>query len=251
MPHHSYVVTGGGRGVGRAICERLLSDGHAVVVVDVNDEAGSWTGRSEHRDAVAVVAGSASDAAVAREAVEAADRFAPLSGWVNNAAVFDDLTIESAEPAEIMARIDANLAPAVVGSTVAAQAWIARGHPGAIINVSSHQAQRAVRGAMAYATAKAAVEGLTRTLAVDLGPHQIRANAVALGSITTQRYVTYLADQPPHRRTDVVAQMARIHPLGRVGTPDEVAATVAFLLGDDGRAFTGSAVPMDLGWTAR
>ena len=65
--------------------------------------------------------------------------------------------------------------------------------PGSIVNVSSHQAQRAVRGALTYATAKAAIEGLTRALAVDLGPHRIRVNAVALGSITTSRYEGYLA----------------------------------------------------------
>jgi NAD(P)-dependent dehydrogenase (short-subunit alcohol dehydrogenase family) len=61
------------------------------------------------------------------------------------------------------------------------------------VNISSHQAQRAVRGALSYATAKAATEGLTRALAVEYGPHGIRSNAVALGSITTERYESYLA----------------------------------------------------------
>ena len=102
--------------------------------------------------------------------------------------------------------------------------------PGSIVNVSSHQAQRAVRGALPYATAKAAVEGLTRALAVDVGPLGIRVNAVALGSIATARYDDLLGAAGPDERRAVEAQMARLHPLGRVGAEDEVAEVVAFLL---------------------
>ena len=87
-----------------------------------------------------------------------------------------------------MALIAANLAPAVAGARAAVRAFLANGVAGAIVNVSSHQAQRAVPGALPYATAKAAIEGLTRALAVDYGPRGIRTNAVALGSIVTERY---------------------------------------------------------------
>ena len=79
-------------------------------------------------------------------------------------------------------------APAVAGAAVEVRRFLAGGAGGAIVNVSSHQARRAVYGALPYATAKAAVEGLTRALAVDYGRRGIRANAVALGSINTERY---------------------------------------------------------------
>ena len=88
-----------------------------------------------------------------------------------------------------------NLYPAVVGCATAIRRFLATGTEGAIINVSSHQAQRPVRGSMPYATAKAAIEGLTRALAVDYGPHGIRINAVALGSIATERYEEFLVRQ--------------------------------------------------------
>lgn len=174
-----------------------------------------------------------------------------MRGWVNNAAVFDDRSVRSDPPAVIVAAIEANLAPCVVGASAAARAWIERGVSGSVVNVSSHQAQRAVRGALAYATAKAAIEGLTRALAVDLGPHKIRVNAVALGSITTARYEAYLEGLSGHRRADVVAQMAALHPLGRVGTPEEVASVVAFLLGDESRYVTGTVIPVDGGRAAQ
>lgn len=108
--------------------------------------------------------------------------------------------------------------------------------------MSSHQAQRPVRGALPYATAKAAIEGLTRAVAVDHGPDGIRTNAVALGSITTAQFEDYRRNHP-----EVDAQMAALHPLGRVGTPAEVAETVAFLLGEGAGFINGAILPIDGG----
>jgi NAD(P)-dependent dehydrogenase (short-subunit alcohol dehydrogenase family) len=126
-----------------------------------------------------------------------------------------------------------------------------RGIGRAIVNVSSHQAQRAVRGALPYAIAKAATEGLTRALAVDYGPDSIRVNAVALGSITTGRYEAYLAEQEPAKAERIEVEMRRLHPLGRIGRPDEVAAAVAYLLSDDAAFINGAVLPVDGGRSAQ
>jgi NAD(P)-dependent dehydrogenase (short-subunit alcohol dehydrogenase family) len=247
----SYVVSGGARGIGRAIADRLLHDGAYLVVLDLDAEALDWVPSHPHRDRLEAVVGGAGVESVAEHAAARAEAASPLVGWVNNAAIFRDAALNSAAPAEILDLINANLAPAVVGSAVAVRHMIEANRRGAIVNVSSHQAQRAVRGALPYATAKAAVEGLTRAVAVDFGPVGIRANAVALGSIATQRYADYLSALGQEAAARVESEMARLHPLARVGKAEEVAAAVAFLLSDAASFINGAVLPVDGGRAAQ
>jgi NAD(P)-dependent dehydrogenase (short-subunit alcohol dehydrogenase family) len=239
MTDPSYVVTGGSQGVGRAVVQRLTREGH-VVVLDLTGDL-SWA-----PETVECVHGDARDQVTAERAAAAAAASGRLSGWVNNAAMFGDATLATASAEDILGLITANLALAVTGCHVAINHFRASRQPGAIVNVSSHQAQRAVRGALPYATAKAAVEGLTRAVAVDHGPAGIRFNAVALGSIRTERYERFRTHHP-----EVDEQMADLHPLGRVGTGQEVADVIAFLLSPQASFINGAVVPVDGGRAAQ
>ncbi|MDH2426161.1 SDR family NAD(P)-dependent oxidoreductase [Sphaerisporangium sp. TRM90804] len=241
----SYVVTGGGRGIGRAVAERLLGDGGAVVVLEAGPVPWAELGTAGGR--VAVVAGDAADEAVAERAAARAGELGVFTGWVNNAAVFGDASVHTAPARAVLDLVAANLDAAIVGSAAAVRRFLSAGTGGAIVNVSSHQARRAVAGCLPYVTAKAAVEGLTRALAVEYGPRGIRANAVAPGSVDTERYRGFVAGLEAGAAARVERRMRQAHPLGRVARAAEVAAVIVHLLSAEASFVTGATVPVDGG----
>jgi NAD(P)-dependent dehydrogenase (short-subunit alcohol dehydrogenase family) len=150
--------------------------------------------------------------------------------------VFRDARLHE-DPEAVSQAIAVNLALALTGCASAIRHFLATGTPGAIVNVTSHQARRPVPGSLPYATAKAAIEGLTRALAVDYGPYGIRVNAVAPGSVDTGREDV----------RDDQAGLAELHALNRIARPQEIAAVVAHLLGPDASFVSGVTVPVDGG----
>ncbi len=191
-----------------------------------------------------VVAGDAGAEQITEQAADRAQQVGTLTGWVNNAAIFGDASLHDSGPDRVLDLIDANLRPVVVGCGTAVRRFLASASQGSIVNISSHQARRAVPGALPYSTAKAAIEGLTRALAVEYGRHRIRVNAVAPGSVATERYAGYLSSLTPESAAAVERDMAALHPLGRVATSDEVAAAAEFLLSTNGGFINGATVPV-------
>lgn len=238
-----YVVTGGGRGVGRAIVQRLAAN-HPVAVIEFDRDVLSWA--DDHPNITPII-GDARDEAVT---AQAAKSVAPLRGWVNNAAIFRDAWLHETPSREVSEMIGGNLDPVIAGCATAIRAFRDAGGGGSIVNISSHQAQRPVRGAFPYATAKAAIEGLTRALAVDYGPSGVRVNAVALGSIETERSLSHVAALPLADRDDFEREIRRLQPLGRMGRAEEVADVVAFLLSDQASFVNGAIIPIDGGRSA-
>ncbi|GAA4063222.1 SDR family oxidoreductase [Actinomadura miaoliensis] len=243
----SFVVTGGGRGIGRAVVERLLADGGHVVAVELDAAALAWTRSHPAGTRVRVVTGDAGDEAVAERAADLAQEAGTLTGWVNNAAVFRDASLHTAPAKEVMDLIAVNLGAPLAGCATAVRRFLAAGTGGAIVNVTSHQARQAVPGCTPYVTAKAAIEGLTRALAVEYGPRGVRVNAVAPGSVRTERYDEFLDQQGPEGAAHIEAEMARLHPLGRVAQAEEVAAAIVHLLSDEASFINGATVPVDGG----
>lgn len=245
----SYVVTGGGRGIGRAVVERLLDGAGGVVAIELDPAALAWAEHHPAGQRVIPLVGDAADEAVAERAADLAQAAGALTGWVNNAAVFRDASVHTAPTRVVLDLIATNLTLAVVGCATAVRRYLALGTGGAIVNVSSHQARQAVPGCTPYVTAKAAIEGLTRALAVEYGPRGIRVNAVAPGSVDTERYAEFLSHREPAAAAQVEREMGLLHPLGRVARAEEIAAAIAYLLSDDASFINGATVPVDGGRT--
>jgi NAD(P)-dependent dehydrogenase (short-subunit alcohol dehydrogenase family) len=232
------LVTGAGHGIGRAVAERFGQEGARVVVNDVarTADAVAQAIAAAEAEAIGVVADVSRKADVDRLFDTALDRFSDVNVLVNCAGLVNESRhFFDGDEAWWDRVLDVNLKGVYLCSERAAR-LMARRKGGSIISMSSGGATRAHRGNVAYDASKGGIEAFTRAAALDLAPYGIRVNAVAPGSILT----TPLSEQEQRERGKTV-------PLGRLGTPEEIAAGVAFLASDDARYITGHTLAVDGG----
>jgi NAD(P)-dependent dehydrogenase (short-subunit alcohol dehydrogenase family) len=237
------LVTGGGAGIGREIARWLSRAGATVAVHDVRAaqaDAVVAEVRDEGGQAHAVIADARDDAALERAVAEAAELLGGLTIAVNNVGMFADqrpAPVASLDGAHWRALLEQNLV--VTALAGAAQARRMTGD-GVIVNVSSGESTRPAPFMAAYGAAKAAINHLTATMAVELGPLGIRVNAVAPGTTLTEQVAAAFDD-------DHVAALVGSTPLRRMTEHDELARLVVFLASDLARCITGQLLLADAG----
>jgi NAD(P)-dependent dehydrogenase (short-subunit alcohol dehydrogenase family) len=238
----SAVVTGCAQGIGRSVVERLVDDGWVVVGIDLDEGLAVDAGRS--LGLASVVVGDVDRPESHAEAATAAAAVAPLRGWVNNAGIVPETSLHDPDVDVVRRTVSVNLLGTYWGCAAAVRAFLGHRHGGSIVNLSSIHAARAVRpGTAAYDASKAGVEALTRHVAVAYASREIRANSVAPAGVRTPTFDEFVA-----RSTDpeaVVRATTAAHPLGRLAEPGEVAAVVAFLLGDESSYVSGATLSVD------
>jgi 3-oxoacyl-[acyl-carrier protein] reductase len=236
------VVTGGARGIGEAIVTALIGAGYRTAVVDVNPKAIARCMDSEVARAGLVVPLELS--ITDRNAVEAAmsqlaAEYGPIAALINNAGMTLPATFLDQTDEDWDRIVDVNLKGTFVMGQVVARQMIQE-QAGSIVNISSVSAHGVRTGPPAYAAAKSGVEGLSRLMAVQLGPLGVRVNTVVVGTTATPWLLS--------RKTDSEIDQMRASTLtGRIGAPDDVAAVVAFLCSPAAKHLTGQLISVSGG----
>ncbi|NVF15496.1 3-oxoacyl-ACP reductase FabG [Vreelandella maris] len=242
------VVTGGGSGIGRTIAERFAQAGEAVLIFDHNEAAAEQVTAdlkaAGHR-AVAFV-GSVSnedDVSAAFELAEAS--FDGVKTLINNAGISGNCPTIELSLGEWQRNIDVNLTGVFLCSREAGRRLIKSGKPGVIINMASMYGVVAAPNRISYCSTKSGVVMMTKTLALEWASAGIRVNGIAPGYVHTDLTHELIKTG----RLDAEA-LNRRTPLGRFGTPEEVADLAWFLASDQSRFITGQVVGVDGGWSA-
>ena len=231
------MVTGAGHGIGRAVAERFAAEGARVIVNDLDAARAAAAADSlpEGRS-LALAADISSKSAVDALFDAALERFGRLDVLVNNAGdIYAARHFLEGDESWWDHVLGVNLKGAFLCSHRAAQVMARRGS-GSIINMSSGGATRAHRGNVAYDASKGGIEAMTRAMALDLAPYGVRVNAIVPGLIQTYG----LTAEEARERGAVV-------PLGRLGTPEDLAGPTVFLATDDARYITGACLVVDGG----
>ncbi|HSJ83832.1 MAG TPA: SDR family oxidoreductase [Acidimicrobiia bacterium] len=241
------LVTGGRRGIGRAVAERFLADGWSVALNDIDESGLQETVASLASGGIAVSPHPADvgDRAQVEEMFgEVLSCHGRLDAVVVNAGLirFAPFTDYSTQDFEDTIRV--NLLRAFHCAQVAARHWIGVGARGALVLISSASAHQARPGHGAYGSSKAGVEMLAKVAAMELAPHRIQVNCVSPGGPIMTELVA-----PPARSPEFEERIRSVVPMGRTGAPSEVAEVVRFLAGEKASFMTGAVVAVDGGVT--
>jgi len=261
------IVTGGARGIGAGIAHALAAQGATLAIVDVDEEQAQKTVSALGADAIGVGADVSTESAAAEATGKVVERLGGLDIFVNNAGAgkgdprdfgglgnpFTNITQDGWD-----GQIENNLRTTFAGCKAAIPHLEKRGG-GSIVNIASIAGLLATPALPAYGAAKAAVIHLSRTLALELGPKNIRVNAICPGFLWTRAWemlatlmkmgVPEYANFEP--REIFLDQVKRGVPLGREQTPDDIGALAAFLVSDAGQNITGQAISVDGGITLK
>ncbi len=235
------LVTGAARGIGYACAEALSADGARVILSDINAEGVSEAAKTLGQGSVAIPADMSDPADISALFDKIEAEHGPVEILVNNAgmAIAGDFLEMSAE--DFQKVIDLNLTGVFLASQRAAKTMVANKIEGAIVNMSSINAQVAIPSIAGYCASKGGVMQLTKVAALALAPHNIRVNAVGPGSIDTAMLAGVNADP------EAMARVMSRTPLQRIGTAREIGDVVAFLASKKASYITGETIYVDGG----
>ncbi len=241
----SVLITGAGGRIGRATAVMFAQEGAKVGVVDLQEATAAATARAV-RDGGGIAEPFTGDVSssddVERVVAAHEGRHGPVDVLVNAAGIFPNRPLLEMDEAEWDRVFAVNVRGTMLCCRAAARSMVARGTRGAIVNLSSGAAQSARPGAAHYCGSKAAVNLMTHVLAIELGAHGIRVNAVAPGLVLDR--VLTPADR---HESEYINMMVSATPLGRTGTPEDIASAVVFLAGPRSAWTTGAIVEVSGG----
>ncbi|MCE2527754.1 MAG: SDR family oxidoreductase [Actinomycetia bacterium] len=251
MDQRVAVITGGAAGIGRGCALRLAEDGYRIAVVDINVDGGEGVVDQIEEDggeAFFLESDIGEPDAFPQIVAAVADRWDALHVLVNNAGLDYNESLFEMTVAAWDRCLAVDLRSIAFSAQAAAGIMQASGG-GSIINIASVMARYSFPNYSAYTASKAGVIGITRTLALELGPLGIRVNAIAPGFIDTAAWERVLAGV--ENAEQFAASVTDLHPLGRRGKPADIAAAVAFLASEDSSFITGQTLVVDGGLTAQ
>ena len=242
------IVTGGASGIGEGIARRLSADGAAVVIADLDGEKSREIAESLPGDAIAIALDVTDEAAMDALMTRTIERFGTVDIMVNNAGIIHVAPVAETSLADWNRIMEVNVNGVFLGCRAAARLMIRQRRGGTIVNASSGAGRRGVPNISGYCASKAAIMMLTQALAIELAPHDITVNSYAPGHIQTPfwKEIAEGFSRVMEKTPDEVVDMFRSTvPMGRFGTPGDVAAAVSWLATQDASYVSGQAIAMN------